>query len=69
MAPWRNISAELYDRALACAATVPPTSPLDALSPKEREVARRVARGLRNREIADEPGTTEGTVIGSGEPA
>lgn len=58
----RYISAELYDRALACAATVPLTSPLDALSPKEREVARRVARGLRNREIADELGTTEGTV-------
>lgn len=36
--------------------------PLDALSPRERGIAGLVQRGLRNREVADELGLTEGTV-------
>jgi two-component system nitrate/nitrite response regulator NarP len=36
--------------------------PLGALSPRERGIASLVQRGLRNKEIADELGLTEGTV-------
>ena len=36
--------------------------PLEALSPRERGIAGLVQRGLRNKEIADELGLTEGTV-------
>lgn len=36
--------------------------PLDGLSPRERGIALLVQRGLRNKEIADELGLTEGTV-------
>jgi two-component system, NarL family, nitrate/nitrite response regulator NarL len=36
--------------------------PLDRLSPRERGIALLVQRGLRNKEIADELGLTEGTV-------
>ncbi|MEN3748258.1 response regulator transcription factor [Sphingomonas sp. HF-S3] len=38
------------------------TDPLDGLSSRERAVAALVQRGLRNKEIADELGLTEGTV-------
>lgn len=37
-------------------------SPLDNLTPREREVAKAVATGMRNREIAGHLSTTEGTV-------
>ncbi len=36
--------------------------PLEPLSPRERGIAGLVQRGLRNKEIADELGLTEGTV-------
>lgn len=36
--------------------------PLEKLSPRERGIAGLVQRGLRNKEIADELGLTEGTV-------
>ena len=36
--------------------------PLEALSPRERNIAALVQRGLRNKEIAAELGLTEGTV-------
>ncbi|MBO9518899.1 MAG: response regulator transcription factor [Porphyrobacter sp.] len=36
--------------------------PLGSLSPRERGIASLVQRGLRNKEIADELGLTEGTV-------
>jgi two-component system nitrate/nitrite response regulator NarP len=36
--------------------------PFDVLSPRERAVVSLVRRGLRNKEIADELGLTEGTV-------
>jgi two-component system nitrate/nitrite response regulator NarP len=38
------------------------TDPLEGLSSRERAVAALVQRGLRNKEIADELGLTEGTV-------
>jgi len=37
-------------------------TPFDRLSPRERGIALLVQRGMRNREIADELGLTEGTV-------
>ena len=58
----RYVESELYEKAISHAAVEVVVSPLKALSPKEREVARHVARGLRNREIGEEIGTTEGTV-------
>jgi two-component system, NarL family, nitrate/nitrite response regulator NarL len=36
--------------------------PRPALAPRERQIIRSVRRGLRNREIAEELGVTEGTV-------
>lgn len=56
------IAAELFDKAISHASTASSPSPLTSLTPKEREVAQHVARGLRNREIADQLATTEGTV-------
>jgi two-component system nitrate/nitrite response regulator NarP len=39
-----------------------PAHSLDSLAPRERAIARLVAAGLRNKEIGDELGVTEGTV-------
>lgn len=39
-----------------------PKGPLGALAPRERAISRLVGSGLRNREIAEELGLTEGTV-------
>lgn len=58
----RYVDGELFDKALGHASATSLPSPLTALSPKERRVAQEVARGLRNREIADLLATTEGTV-------
>lgn len=58
----RAISPELLDRALALALGSAPKGPLDALMPRERQIVEGVAQGLRNREIADRLGMTEGTV-------
>lgn len=55
----RYIDSELFDKAIVQAST---PSRLSGLTPKEMEVARHVARGLRNREIAASLTTTEGTV-------
>jgi two-component system nitrate/nitrite response regulator NarP len=38
------------------------SNPFDTLLPRERKLVTLVARGLRNREIADDLGVTEGTV-------
>lgn len=58
----RYLDGELIDKAIARATTTGAPSPLAALTPKERDVANHVARGLRNREIAALLATTEGTV-------
>lgn len=41
---------------------LPPTGEGQTLTPREREIVARVARGLRNRAIAEELGISEGTV-------
>lgn len=62
LAGGRYIDSELFDRALLKAGeSVLPTS-VDSLTLKERQVARLVADGLRNREIAKQLAITEGTV-------
>lgn len=59
----RWLDQEVMQRAMDFAlAPDAPRDPLEALSPRERAVASLVQRGLRNKEIADELGLTEGTV-------
>lgn len=58
----RYLDDKLIDKAIAHASTASPASRLATLTPKEQDVARHVARGLRNREIATLMTTTEGTV-------
>lgn len=43
-------------------AVEPPPAPIDTLSPREREIARLIARGASNKEIARELGIAETTV-------
>lgn len=57
----RAIDAGLMDRALDLAMTGG-SDPLAKLAPREREIAELVAKGLRNREIADRLTMSEGTV-------
>ncbi len=54
------IPAELLARAVALRLTSP--SPLDLLTPREKTIVELIARGVRNREIAEALGITEGTV-------
>lgn len=56
------IDGELFDRALATASKLSTSSVLDGLTRRERDVACQVARGMRNREIAETLNTTEGTI-------
>lgn len=56
------IDQELLNRALAQSLKPPPKDPLALLAPREREIAHHVSKGLRNREIGDAMGITEGTV-------
>jgi len=49
-------------RALDLSLEGEPRHPLAALSPRERQIAEHVSRGLRNRDIADSLGMSEGTV-------
>jgi two-component system nitrate/nitrite response regulator NarL len=57
----RAIDPGLMDRALDLAMTGG-SDPLAKLAPREREIAELVAKGLRNREIADQLTMSEGTV-------
>jgi len=59
----RWFDQEVMQRAMDLAqGPAPEQGPLDQLSPRERGIALLVQRGLRNREIAEELGLTEGTV-------
>jgi two-component system nitrate/nitrite response regulator NarP len=59
----RWFDQEVMQRAMDFAqAPAAEQNPLDQLSPRERGIAMLVQRGLRNREIAEELGLTEGTV-------
>lgn len=58
----RSVPADLLQRALDLSLEGEPRHPLAALSPRERQIAEHVSRGLRNRDIADALGMSEGTV-------
>lgn len=60
----RWLDQEVMQRAmeLALSPEAATRDPLEKLSARERAIATLVQRGLRNREIADELGLTEGTV-------
>ncbi|KPF56557.1 LuxR family transcriptional regulator [Novosphingobium sp. AAP1] len=58
----RAISADLLQRALDLSLHPEATGPLDRLNPRERRIARLVARGMRNRDIGAELNIGEGTV-------
>lgn len=60
----RWIQPSIFQRALDLATGNGPLQkgPLARLAPRERAISRLVREGLRNREIADELGLTEGTI-------
>lgn len=58
----RKIDPELMQRAVDLSLRPPPKGFLEGLAPRERDVALRVARGMRNREIANALNMSEGTV-------
>jgi len=58
----RWFDQEVMQRAMNFAQSPGERDPFDALSPRERGIVSLVQRGMRNKEIADELGLTEGTV-------
>lgn len=58
----RYFPAELLARGLAGARRAAEQSPLARLSPREREIARAAAQGLRNRAIAELLSVSEGAI-------
>ncbi|HTO27006.1 MAG TPA: LuxR C-terminal-related transcriptional regulator, partial [Devosia sp.] len=62
LAGQRFIEQPLMQRALDLAIEHPRPSPLARLTPRELQIAEAVSVGKRNREIADEVGTTEGSI-------
>jgi two-component system nitrate/nitrite response regulator NarP len=56
------IDRAVLDRWREAAARGTARGPLEGLAPRERQLARMVARGLRNREIGDTLGISEGSV-------
>lgn len=58
----RYIDSQLLDRAMDIASKESSYAPPGNLTKKEREIAKLVAAGLRNRDIAAKLDTTEGTV-------
>lgn len=58
----RAIDPAFLQRALDLSLKPDGVGPLDRLNPRERKIARLVARGLRNRDIGAELGIGEGTV-------
>lgn len=58
----RAIDPAFLQRALDLSLKPDGVGPLDRLNPRERKIARLVARGMRNRDIGAELGIGEGTV-------
>ena len=58
----RAVPAELLQRALDLSMLGERRHPLDSLTPRERQIAEHVGRGMRNREIAAALAMSEGTV-------
>ena len=58
----RAVPAELLQRALDLSMEGPRRHPLETLTPRERQIAEHIGRGMRNREIADSLAMSEGTV-------
>ncbi|WP_298290513.1 response regulator transcription factor [Novosphingobium sp.] len=58
----KAIMASYLQRALDLSLNPAAHSPLEQLNPRERRIARLVARGMRNRDIGAELGIGEGTV-------
>ena len=58
----RSIEPALMQRALDLSLNPPPEGPLEGLAPREKEIARLVATGMRNRDVAKALAMTEGTV-------
>lgn len=58
----KAIAAPFLQRALDLSLRPETCGPLERLNPRERRIARLVARGLRNRDIGEEMGIGEGTV-------
>jgi two-component system nitrate/nitrite response regulator NarL len=56
------IDACILERWREAAAQGEPRGPLDGLAPRERQLAQMVGRGLRNREIGEALGISEGSV-------
>ena len=58
----RAVPSDLLQRALEISLDATRRHPLDALTPRERQIADLVGRGMRNRDIAAELSMSEGTV-------
>jgi two-component system nitrate/nitrite response regulator NarP len=58
----RAVPSELLERALDLSLADKVPDPFDSLAPREAEIVVHVGRGLRNRDIGEALGMTEGTV-------
>lgn len=58
----RFIDIALMDRAFMLASEAPPADPLDQLSDRDRRIVEGAAAGLRNKDIAESLGISEGSV-------
>lgn len=62
LAGGRAIDGNLYDKALALSSDSSDDKAVQSLTDREMAVARLIAKGLRNRQIGEQLGMTEGTV-------
>jgi len=58
----RSIDGKLIDKALALSSVSSADSDIQGLTVRETAVAKLIAKGLRNRQIGEELGMTEGTI-------